>query len=233
MLQTLLEAYGEVLDAAVTKVADNLRIKVSSRVKNTGTLIEKLQRSNAAQLNSIQDLAGMRIVIEGRDRRAQDAVVAQLVNLFANDAHPTRQVDRRADPRSGYRAVHVIVNIDDVPIEIQVRTELQHEWAEFFEKLADRLGRGIRYGEQADVSRLSGLPDNVNIQARQKLVDDIVYVAQLVADLISAIEEESARGAAGQEALERSLGKARELMPLLLKTLDVLTSIRVSDTVAE
>jgi hypothetical protein len=36
---------------------------------------------------------------------------------------------------------------DGFPVEIQVRTRLQHEWAELFEKLADQLGRGIRYGE--------------------------------------------------------------------------------------
>lgn len=32
-------------------------------------------------------------------------------------------------------------------MEIQLRTKLQHEWANLFEKLADRVGRGIRYGE--------------------------------------------------------------------------------------
>jgi ppGpp synthetase/RelA/SpoT-type nucleotidyltranferase len=47
----------------------------------------------------------------------------------------------------GYAAVHVIVFPEDVPIEIQVRTRWQHEWADLFEKLADRVGRGIRYGE--------------------------------------------------------------------------------------
>ncbi|MGH3722296.1 MAG: hypothetical protein ACRDRI_26350 [Pseudonocardiaceae bacterium] len=32
-------------------------------------------------------------------------------------------------------------------MEIQLRTQLQHEWVDLFEKLADRVGRGIRYGE--------------------------------------------------------------------------------------
>jgi hypothetical protein len=47
----------------------------------------------------------------------------------------------------GYAAVHVVVFPDDAPIEIQIRTAWQHEWAELFEKLADLVGRGIRYGE--------------------------------------------------------------------------------------
>lgn len=32
------------------------------------------------------------------------------------------------------------------PVEIQLRTARQHQWAELFEKLADKWGRAIRYG---------------------------------------------------------------------------------------
>jgi hypothetical protein len=58
--------------------------------------------------------------------------------------------DRCADPRFGYRAVHVIVTIEAMPVEIQIRTELQDSWAQIVERLADRWGRGIRYGEPPD-----------------------------------------------------------------------------------
>ena len=37
--------------------------------------------------------------------------------------------------------------VDGVSIEIQIRTLLQHLWADLMERLADRLGRQIRYGE--------------------------------------------------------------------------------------
>ena len=36
--------------------------------------------------------------------------------------------------------------MDGITIEVQVRTTLQHVWAEMMERLADRLGRQIRYG---------------------------------------------------------------------------------------
>jgi hypothetical protein len=42
--------------------------------------------------------------------------------------------------------VHVVVCIDRVSIEIQIRTLVQHLWADLMERLADRLGRQIRYG---------------------------------------------------------------------------------------
>jgi ppGpp synthetase/RelA/SpoT-type nucleotidyltranferase len=43
--------------------------------------------------------------------------------------------------------VHVVVSLDDVNVEVQVRTIGQHVWADLMERLADRLGREIRYGE--------------------------------------------------------------------------------------
>jgi ppGpp synthetase/RelA/SpoT-type nucleotidyltranferase len=34
----------------------------------------------------------------------------------------------------------------EFPVEIQVRTELQHSWAELSEKIADRFGIEVKYG---------------------------------------------------------------------------------------
>jgi ppGpp synthetase/RelA/SpoT-type nucleotidyltranferase len=88
----------------------------------------------------------MRIVTE-YGRAEQDRLVSELTALFAAEPRPPRVVDRRAMPIEGYRAVHVIVYPDGHPMEIQVRTRWQHQWAGLFERLADAVGRGIRYGE--------------------------------------------------------------------------------------
>ncbi|MGP6158872.1 MAG: hypothetical protein ACLPYS_15430, partial [Vulcanimicrobiaceae bacterium] len=37
----------------------------------------------------------------------------------------------------GYRAVHLIIR-DELPIEVQVRTKLQHSWAEMIEDMSTR-----------------------------------------------------------------------------------------------
>ncbi len=115
-------------------------------IKNTGTILEKLRRSGGSGLKSMQDLGGMRIV--GMfDRRGQDEVTEWVCVLFADEERAPKVIDRRAAPMHGYAAVHVIVFPDDAPIEIQIRTARQHEWAELFEKLADLVGRDIRYGQ--------------------------------------------------------------------------------------
>ena len=81
-------------------------------------------------------------------RSEQRAIVQDLTDRLS-DLRP-RLVDRIASPREGYRALHLVVRQHGVPVEIQVRTLLQHRWAEMYEKLGDVAGRGIRYGEGVD-----------------------------------------------------------------------------------
>lgn len=126
--------------------------RVTGRVKTRNTLIEKVLRHPTLALSKVQDVVGCRIVVEG-GREDQDAVVARLRDM----APGVRVVDRRAVPSAGYRAVHVIVTYQEWPVEIQVRTVLQHEWAQAFEQLADVFGRGLRYGDGPAVPAGSGL----------------------------------------------------------------------------
>jgi ppGpp synthetase/RelA/SpoT-type nucleotidyltranferase len=140
----------------------------------------------------MQDLAGMRIVGEF-DRRGQDEIVTQLRELFVDAPRQPRVIDRRTAPMHGYRAVHVIVFPDGAPIEIQVRTARQHEWAELFEKLADRAGRGIRYGQAP-----ARLPTGEET--------DVVAVSLDFADVLAQAEEWVSRA----EAEQTDTGDVRE-----------------------
>jgi hypothetical protein len=40
----------------------------------------------------------------------------------------------------------VIIQADDIPVEVQIRTDLQDSSAQIVERLGDRWGRGLRYG---------------------------------------------------------------------------------------
>lgn len=95
----------------------------------------------------------------------------------------------------GYVAVHVIVFPGDAPIEIQIRTAWQHEWAELFEKLADLVGRGIRYGEpprrawsREEFDALSATLQDVALASDRVRVAAVDH-ALSVAGLIAAFEE--------------------------------------------
>ena len=101
------------------------------------------------KLKGVQDIAGARIVDEC-GRAEQDEIVRRIVAEFADAARPPKVKDRRAEPSAGYRAVHVVVTVQDVPVEIQVRTWRQDQWAQIVETLGDKWGRGLRYGAEPD-----------------------------------------------------------------------------------
>jgi ppGpp synthetase/RelA/SpoT-type nucleotidyltranferase len=228
-LQELLLAYGDALEEAVARVQDHLGMTPSSRVKTIGTILEKLERYGGSWLKSIQDLGGMRIV-GSFDRRGQDEVVAQVVELFSDGDRLPRVVDRRREPSHGYRAVHVIVFIRSLPVELQVRTELQHEWAELFEKLADQIGRGIRYGEPprdwltpAEGEALSPADREVHDLTLGAWVE-AVRVAQLMADAIAAYELTEIR-APGHEELPEVRAHIDESLAGFTRALNLLAAL--------
>ena len=88
----------------------------------------------------------------------------------------TQLVDRRKAPSKGYRAVHVIPRIGEKRIEIQVRTKLQHLWAEISERLADLMGADLKYG-RGPAEALETLESN------SKLVEAFEDLERRISDL--------------------------------------------------
>jgi ppGpp synthetase/RelA/SpoT-type nucleotidyltranferase len=146
-LAVVLHAYQQVLDRVKAHLR-SLGFSAKGRVKTTGTLTDKLRRSRGMQLSRMQDLAGARIVV--LDLMIQDEATETIRNSWEDQGCPCRVVDRRTDPSFGYRAVHIVVHVDTMPVEIQIRTELQDLWAQIVERLGDRWGRGIRYGDDPE-----------------------------------------------------------------------------------
>lgn len=176
-LAQVVGAYQQVLDEVKAHLG-GLGYPATTRVKTTGTLIEKLRRESPMRLSQMQDLAGARIVV--RDRPAQDNAVGVICKDCETCARSYKVVDRRDHPSHGYRAVHILMQWERIPVEVQVRTELQDVWAQMIERLADRWGRGIRYGEDPDSMGESEAALNL-IATRRGLVASFITISDLIA----------------------------------------------------
>jgi DNA-binding ferritin-like protein len=113
----LLHLAASMYQAELDTVEERLRrlgFQATTRVKTTGTLVDKLRRTNLS-LASIQDFAGARIVIDGT-RQEQDQAVNRIMDAFQDSPKAAQRIDRRERPSYGYRAVHVI----DSPTRAQV-----------------------------------------------------------------------------------------------------------------
>lgn len=108
--------------------------------KSTPSIIAKLRRQPTLKLTQIQDIAGLRIVLN--DRYSQNKMVERLQSVFLN----SKVIDRRVKPSHGYRAVHLVISVLDRFVEVQLRTEMQHAWAHLSERLADSFGHDLKYG---------------------------------------------------------------------------------------
>lgn len=200
LFAAVLDYYQEILDGACEELV-RAGFLPTSRVKTTGTLTDKLQREHGIQLSRINDIAGARIVIKG-SRLDQDMHVERIRQAFLNLPKPPLVIDRRAEPRQGYRALHIIIYPDGVPVEIQVRTELQDAWAQIFERLADQWGRQMRYGGEPDDIILpiaAAAAASVNLK---DVLLNLIEILNRLSDAIDLIEQQRAHLHESQRAFD-------------------------------
>jgi len=156
LLDSYRRSFTEAYEIVMGKIREELKLEPTGRpAKSTTSISDKLRRESI-RLTQIQDIAGCRLIVT--DIANQETVVEALKNLFEQ----TTIVDRREQPSHGYRAVHVIARCDNKLIEIQVRTALQHLWAELSEKFSDVVDSAIKYGggdktSQSILAKLSSL----------------------------------------------------------------------------
>ena len=215
LLQAFILAHDIVLAETEVVVRESVG-EATSRLKTQGTLIDKLRRQSS-RLSQIQDIAGIRVV---RDMTLgeQDALVEQLLARLPE----ARVIDRRRAPTHGYRAVHLVVRVQGFRVEIQVRTRLQHLWAEVIERIGDVYGRGIRYGEapeDPDMPVSGGL-------TRAEVVQGIIRSSGTVAkteELRMRLSEPISAGIARDRLIQRQAEIEGELKQTFERTLTALT----------
>lgn len=129
----------------------------AQRRKRLPSIIAKLKRENTMRLSQMADIGGCRAIVS----TVND--VNDLVDLYKlAKAKSPRRADIRirdyvAVPKAdGYRSIHIIYKyksnssahkvFNDLKIEIQIRSKLQHAWATAVEIVDAFTGQGLKSG---------------------------------------------------------------------------------------
>ena len=123
----------------------NGKIDVAQRLKKRDTIINKLHRLENMKLTQMHDIGGVRATLPSL------ACAYSVSRRLKKTWTITKTRDYIAEPKdTGYRAIHHEVRRDGVTIEVQLRTERQHAWANQVEDDGRALGTGYKFGFGAE-----------------------------------------------------------------------------------
>ncbi len=173
LLDKYRRSFSGAYDLVVGTIRNELGLEPTGRpAKSTTSISDKLRRESI-RLTQIQDIAGCRLIVDNISN--QEIVVNSLNTIFDNISI----IDRRSQPSHGYRAVHVVITYNDKTIEIQVRTSLQHMWAELSEKLSDIVNPAIKYGGGEEITQVALINTSVAIAGLELLEIDLENLKRL------------------------------------------------------
>ncbi len=110
---------------------------VSRRLKRISSILNKLDRNPKSGLGTMQDIGGLRIVVQTMDalNNALKVILDNVPSNFEFSKPPINYIENPKDI-SGYRSIHFVYkyhsennDLDSMKIELQLRTKLQHSWA--------------------------------------------------------------------------------------------------------
>ena len=126
---------------------------VAQRIKRLSSIDEKLRRFKRLRLSEMQDIGGCRVVFNSVQQ------VDKLVETYKNGDLKHKLDDEddyiSSPKRSGYRGRHLIYRYfsdkketyNDLKVEIQVRSQLQHAWATAVEAVGAFTQQALKTGQ--------------------------------------------------------------------------------------
>jgi putative GTP pyrophosphokinase len=150
--------HGEVINEFHQIVQDiakkiNKDTFVAQRIKRSPSIIGKLQRLGSIQLTTMQDIAGVRAVVNNLD---EVRLLEKKIKESGFEHELISEDDYLHSPKdSGYRGIHLIYRFkgpedsesNGLLVEIQIRTKLQHAWATAVETMGTFLGTQLKFNE--------------------------------------------------------------------------------------
>jgi ppGpp synthetase/RelA/SpoT-type nucleotidyltranferase len=124
------------------------RYYIAQRLKRKPQIVRKLKRLSV-RLTQLQDIGGCRIIVD--TNKDVDKLISY-INLCV-EQQSQFQIVRTTDYRergrddTGYRSVHMIISRADCTLELQIRSRIQHYWAESIERTSVIYGYHLKEKE--------------------------------------------------------------------------------------
>jgi hypothetical protein len=205
---------------------------VAQRIKRLPSIRHKLERYPGMQLSRMQDLGGCRAVVSNVQR------VAELMEFYLETAQMKHKLVR-ADPyiwepkESGYRSVHLVYayhsdkknTYNDLKIELQLRSQLQHAWATAVETVGTFSQQALKssLGEEGWLRFFALMSSALALREGTPLVpgtpadpEDLIDELRDHASQLQVVDRLSAYGAALQHVEEQMKPRAKHTFLLEL-----------------
>jgi putative GTP pyrophosphokinase len=170
---------------------------VTSRLKNRKSLAAKLEREGKkySKLSQVTDVVGLRVITHFEDE--VDRIGSLIEREFSVDYENSTDKRKVLDPdKFGYLSLHYICSLTAARLklaehrrckglvcEIQVRSILQHAWAEIEHDLGYKAGASLPPHIRRRFSRLAGLLEVADAEFSQLRNDIHNYSLKIASDL--------------------------------------------------
>lgn len=173
--------------------------EVSQRLKRMLTIAQKIVvRESGLDLSRMQDIGGCRVVLDSDDVADLRRFEGLVCDYWGDGCkRSSNYVDQPRE--SGYRAIHIVVVQDGRMIEIQLRTQRMHLWAELVESLSGVLGTNYKqdgdslvqdYARQLSLVMQAIEHGEVVGEDDQLKFDDLTKKLQIQLAMLARIEED-------------------------------------------
>ncbi|MDP9559033.1 UNVERIFIED_ORG: ppGpp synthetase/RelA/SpoT-type nucleotidyltransferase [Rhizobium nepotum] len=187
-------------------------LSITYRVKELKSCLDKISRKKYRDpLQSMTDLVGIRVIVYFEHQiKDIEKLLRDNIEVDENNSHDKNT--ELGNDRIGYRSLHLTgrinshraqlkeyKNIADQRFEIQIRTVLQHAWAELAHDRAYKLSGGLPQKIQREVNLYAGL-----LEIADKSFSDIVRKVELYKEelLHTDISQESVNALSLNKFLE-------------------------------
>ena len=160
---------------------------IAQRLKRKPQIIRKLKRFSV-RLSQLQDIGGCRIIVNDNLTvdRLHKFIVERSIESKAFSVDKTTDYRTKGRDDSGYRALHLLITHSGRSLELQVRSQIQHYWAESIERTSVIYGHHLKEleGDASVIGYFKALSDvfneienNRNPTSRQKIEIDKLRIS--------------------------------------------------------